>query len=173
MTNPAAVIPVVLIGTRIGASVPTCDPAINLDAPGCAAALSRYERERSPDALAALPLKPDAKPVTFRVSPLTAAAWRVAGERADVAGRLQLLVSLGCHAYTDERGVEHTATSHGALTSPRPGIALAADEWVDHLHDAFGEDAVAELAKVIADRTEAGPRALAPFRLPRGLMLAR
>lgn len=173
MSNPAAVIPVVLIGSRIGSSAPTCDPAINLDAPGAAAALSRYERERSPDALAALPLHPDARAVVFRVSPLSAAAWRVAGERADVAGRLQMLVSLGCHAYVDERGVEHKATDHGALTSPRASIILAPDEWVDHIHDTFGEDAVAELAKVITDRTEAGPRALAPFRLPRGLMLAR
>ncbi len=172
MTNPAAVIPVVLIGSRIGSSAPTCDPAINLDAPGAAAALSRYERERSADALAALPLLPDARPVVFRVSPLSAAAWRVAGER-EGASRLQILVALGCHEYTDERGVEHKAAQHGGVTSPRNGIAIAADEWVDHIHDAFGEDAVAELAKVIADRTEAGPRALAPFRLPRGLMLAR
>lgn len=173
MTNPAATIPVVLIGSRIGSSAPTCDPAINLDAPGAAAALSRYERERSPDALAALPLKPDARPVTFRVSPLSAAAWRVAGERTDPAGRMQYLVALGCHVYTDERGAEHKATDYGGLTCPRPSITLAPDEWIDHLHDAFGEDAIAELAKVIADRTEAGPKALAPFRLPRGLMLAR
>lgn len=172
MSNPASTIPVALIGSRIGASAPTCDPAINLDAPGVAAALSRYERERGAEALAALPLHPDARLVIFRVAPLSAAAWRVAGER-EGASRLQMLVALGCHEYIDERGVEHKASACGGVTSPRPGIVLASDEWVDRIHDAFGEDAVAEIAKVITDRTEAGPRALAPFRLPRGLMLAR
>jgi len=172
MTNPAATIPVVLIGSRVGSSTPTCDPAIDLDAPGAPAKLTRYERERSAEALADLPLKPDARPVRFTVAPLSAAAWRIANERTGPAFA-QTLVALACHAYTDERGVVHDATAHGAISAPRPGVAIAPDEWIDHHHDAFGEDAISEIAKVVSDRTEAGPRALAPFRLPRGLMLAR
>lgn len=172
MTNPTSTIPVVLVGSRIGSASPTCDPAIDLDASGAPAKLTRYERERSAEALADLPLKPDHRPVTFRVAPLSAAAWRVANERSGPAFN-HVLVALACHAYTDERGVERKAEAHGSINAPRPGVAIAADEWVDHIHDAFGEDAIAEIAKVIVDRTEAGPRALAPFRLPRGLMLAR
>ena len=49
--NPSKTITVALVGSRIGAASPTCDPAFDLDAPGIAAALTRYERDRSDEAL--------------------------------------------------------------------------------------------------------------------------
>jgi hypothetical protein len=52
-------------------------------------------------------------------------------------------------------------------------VTIASDEWVEAVFDTFGAGAVREIAQVAIDRAEAGPRALAPFGLPRGLMLPR
>jgi len=164
--NPASSIRVLLVGTVPGARPATCDPAIDL-ARTSAAALTRYERERSDEARADIALLPDATPVLFEVQPLTSATWRWVQESTGET-RSQRAFQAACHAFVDERGVEVRAKVE------RIGkVELASDEWLDAIFDRFGAAAVREIAQVAIDRAEAGPRALAPFALPRGLMLPR
>lgn len=173
--SPSAPLHIILVGTRPGATPPTCDPALNLDAPGISQALTRYERERSDEARAALPLLPDARPSVFVVQPMTPAMARYAASAPNDEARAQWIFGAVCHAFTDESGREHHARDHGGgLTSTGPkGFDVAADEWIDHVAGLYGLDGIREVASVARARAEAGPRALAPFRLPPGLMLAR
>jgi hypothetical protein len=171
MTSPSRLLRVVQIGTIPGCVTPTCDPALNLAAPGAPEALSRYERTRSDADRDALPLLPDARPVLFEVSPLTPAAYRFCMD-ATGATRDHRAFTVACHALTDERGVRHEASAHGG-TETAGTITQARDAWIEHVASLVGEAAVREVAKVALDRAEAGPRALAPFALPRGLMLPR
>ena len=166
MQHPAATLRVLLVGTVPGARPATCDPAIDL-ARTTAAALTRYERERTDEARADIALLPDAAPVLFEVAPLTSATWRGVQE-ATGETRSQRAFQAACHAFTDERGVEVRAKVE------RIGrVDLAGDDWLDVIFDRFGAAAVREVAQVAIDRAEAGPRALAPCALPRGLMLPR
>ena len=164
--NPSTPLRILLVGTIPGARPPTCDPALDIVAT-TPAALTRYERERSDDARAGLVMLPGASPVLFEVKPLTARAWAwvqsEVGER-----RVQYTLAAACHRYTDADGHEHAAKVETVGK-----IAIASDEWVDELFDTFGAAAMREVAKVAADRAEAGPRALAPFVLPHGLTLPR
>tara|TARA_R110000868_G_scaffold265054_2_gene523862 strand:- start:808 stop:1305 length:498 start_codon:yes stop_codon:yes gene_type:complete len=164
--NPAQPLRILLVGTIPGARPATCDPAIDLVAT-TPAALTRYERERSDEARAGLAMLPGATPVLFEVKPLTARAWAwvqsETGER-----RVQYTIAAACHRYTDADGHEHSAKTEAVGK-----INIAGDEWVDELFDTFGAAAMREVAKVAMDRAEAGPRALAPFVLPHGLMLPR
>ena len=166
MSNPSTPLRILLVGTIPGARPATCDPALDIVAT-TPAALTRYERERSDDARAGLVMLPGASPVLFEVKPLTARAWAwvqsESGER-----RVQYTLAAACHRYTDADGHEHAAKVETVGK-----IAIASDEWVDELFDAFGAAAMREVAKVAADRAEAGPRALAPFVLPHGLTLPR
>lgn len=166
MSNPSTPLRILLVGTIPGARPATCDPALDV-ANTPAAALTRYERERSDEARAALALLPGASPVLFEVKPLTARAWSwvqsETGER-----RVQCIIAAACHRYTDANGIEH-----GAKVEQVGKITIADDEWVEGLFDTFGAAAMREVAKVAADRAEAGPRALAPFVLPHGLTLPR
>jgi len=168
--NPSTPLDVALVGTT-SAQSPNCDPALDLAAAGVAAKLSTYERERTPEALAALPRKPDARLSLFRVQPLTSAGLRVVMAETGTR-RAQYAVQLACHAFTDGDGVEHKAVDHGGI-QPLGKLSLASDEWLDHLADHYGHKAVTELASVILQRAEAGAAAVAPFGLPLGLMLAR
>jgi len=168
--NPSTPLDVALVGTT-SAQSPNCDPALDLTAPGVAAKLSAYERERSPEALGALPRKPDARLSLFRVQPLTAAGLRVVMTETGTR-RAQYAVQLACHSFTDAEGMEHKAADHGGLQALGK-LSLASDEWLDHLADRYGHKAVTELASVILQRAEAGPSAVAPFALPLGLMLPR
>jgi hypothetical protein len=154
------------VGTKPFARPPTCDPAIDV-AKVTGEQLSRYERERSDEARAAIPLLPDTVPVLFEVQPLSAAALRWVKETTGEAMAHRAFLAC-CHAYTDERGAEHVAKVDASGR-----IAMAGDEWLDKVFTAYGGDVVAEVARVAIDRAEAGPRALAPFALPRGLMLPR
>ena len=165
--SPASPVRVLLVGTLPGARPATCDPAIDL-AKTTPAALTRYERERSDEARADIVLLPDAQPSLFEVRPLGPAALRWIRSATDAESQWQRAFMVACHAYTDERGHEHTAKVEkiGALT-------VAADEWLDEVFAAYGGAAIREVAQVALDRAEAGPRALAPFALPRGLMLPR
>lgn len=164
--HPANVLRVLCVGTVPGARPATCDPAIDL-VRTTAAALTRYERERTDEARADIALLPDAVPVLFDVAPLTSATWRWVQE-ATGETRSQRAFQAACHGYTDERSVEVRAKVE------RIGkVELASDEWLDAIFDRFGAGVVREVAQVAMDRAEAGPRALAPFGLPRGLMLPR
>lgn len=165
--SPAVPMRVLLVGTIPGARPATCDPAIDL-AKTSPAALTRYERERSDEARAEIVLLPDATPSLFVVQPLTAAALRWVRSASDAETQWQRAFMASCHEYSDERGVDHRAKAEkvGVLT-------IAADEWLDEVFATYGGAAVREVAQVALDRAEAGPRALAPFALPRGLMLPR
>lgn len=169
MTSPSRLLRVVQIGTLPGCVTPTCDPAIDLGAPGCAEALSRYERTRSDADREALPLRADSRPVVFEVLPLTPAAYRFAMDAVGATRDHRAFV-VACHALTDERGVRHEATAHGGVDTVG-AITQARDAWIEHVASLVGEAAIREVARVALDRAEAGPRALAPFALPRGLML--
>lgn len=164
--NPSQPIRVLLVGTIPGARPATCDPAIDLAATS-PAALTRYERERSDDARAGIVLLPGVEPSLFEVRPLTPRtfAW-VMEATGEMRSQRAFLAS--CHAYTDAQGAEHRAPVEvvGKIT-------LARDEWLDDVWSAYGAAAIREIAQVAIDRAEAGPAALAPFGLPRGLMLPR
>lgn len=166
MSNPSQPLRVLLVGTIPGARPATCDPAIDLAAT-TPAALTRYERERSDEARADIAMRPGMAPALFEVRPLTSRAWAwvqaESGER-----RVQCTIAAACHRYTDAEGHEHTAK-----TEMVGKLAIAPDEWVESLFDTFGAAAIREIAQVAIDRAEAGPAALAPFALPRGLMLPR
>ena len=171
--NPSDPIRIALIGTT-SLRTPTCDPAIRLDAPNVAALLSAYERSRSDADRDALPLHPGATLSIFTVAPLTAAAFRFVMGGMGVE-RAQRAVLACCHRYTGDDGVEHRAQAHGGVTATpgAKGFDLAGEEWLEHLADRFGHAALEEIAAVAITRAEVGARAVAPFALPRGLMLPR
>ncbi len=166
MSNPSQPLRVLLVGTIPGARPATCDPAIDLAAT-TPAALTRYERERSDEARAALALAPGLSPSLFEVRALTPRtfAW-VMEATGEVRSQRAFLAS--CHAYTDAQGVEHKAP-----LADVGKIVIARDEWLDDVWEKYGAAAIREVAQVAIDRAEAGPAALAPFALPRGLMLPR
>ncbi len=167
MPNPARPLKIVLIGTLPAVYPPTCDPALDLSK--CKPeSISRYERERSPEAFAELALKDGARPSIFEVSPLTPSGYRFV---KDVGGAVRdhRAFKLGCLAFMDEDGRRHEAKDHGGVTT-QAGASEATDTWIEHVASLYGEAAIREVAKVILDRAEAGPRALAPFSLPLGLM---
>jgi hypothetical protein len=164
--NPAQPLRILLVGTIPGARPATCDPAIDVAATP-AAALTRYERERSDEARAAIVLQPGCAPSLFEVRALTARTWAWVQE-APGESRAQRAFLAACHRYTDSDGHEHTAK-----VETIGKVALAGDEWLDEIFERFGAAAVREVAQVAMDRAEAGPAALAPFALPRGLMLPR
>ena len=166
MSNPSTPLRVLLVGTIPGARPATCDPALDVAATP-AAALTRYERERSDEAREALVMRPGMTPALFEARPLGARAWAWVQE-ATGEMRAQRAFLAACHRYTDADGHEHAAKVEvvGKVT-------LAGDEWLDTIFDTFGAAAVREVAQVAMDRAEAGPGALAPFVLPRGLMLPR
>lgn len=168
--NPSALLRVALVGSTSQQS-PTCDPVLDLAAPGAAARLSAYERTRSDADRDALPVLPGARLALFTLQPLTSAGFRVVdGETGP--RRAQNAVALACHSFTDAQGVEHRAADCGGLQSIGKGVALASDEWLDLIADTYGQKAIRELAAVVIVRAEVGPDAVAPFGLPRGLMLA-
>jgi len=163
--NPSTPLRVILVGTIPGARPATCDPALDIAA--TPAALTRYERERSDEARAALVMRPGMSPALFEVRPLGARAWAWVQE-ATGEMRAQRAFLAACHRYTDADGHEHAAKVEAVGK-----VSLAGDEWLDEVFERFGAAAVREVAQVAMDRAEAGPAALAPFALPRGLMLPR
>jgi len=166
MSNPSSPLKVALIGS-LPVHPPTCDPAFDLEK--CTPeAVTRYERERSPEALAALPLREGASLSLFDVKPLTAQGYRFV---KDVGGatRDHRVFKLCCHSFKDEGGRTHDVRDHGGLQT-MGNTSEASDSWLEHVASLYGEAAIREVAKVALDRAEAGPRALAPFSLPLGLM---
>jgi len=165
MSNPSDPLTIVLIGHLC------CDPAIDTEAQDASRALTVYERSRSEGDRKAIPLRPSARPCLFTLKPLTASSIRfVKGGNSDEE-KVQRAVVTACHEYTDERGLPHRATEHGKVTEIDKRFSVGSDEWLDHLIETFGNSAIQELAAVVIQRAEASPKALAPFRLPRGSML--
>lgn len=171
--NPSTPLRVMLVGTIPGASPPTCDPAIDLDSPNAGAALTAYERSRSPETLAAIPLKPGMQPVLFTVMPLTTRGMCIVSGSGNEASQECASVLIGCHEYMDAKGVTIRAADHGGISEISKGIAYASDDWADYIADTFGFVAIRELASVIRNRAAGGRDAVRGFSLPRGLLLAR
>lgn len=171
--NPSDPIRLALIGTT-SLRAPTCDPAINLDAPNVAALLSAYDRSRSDADRDALPLHAGSSLAIFTVAPLTSAGFRFVMGGTGVE-RAQRAVLACCHAFIDERGTEHRAQDHGGVqaTPGAKGFEIANEEWLEYLASRFGHSALEEIAAVAITRAEVGARAVAPFALPRGLILPR
>lgn len=169
---PGTLLTVLLIGSR-SMQQPTCDPAIDLDAPNVQKLLSTYERSRSDTDRAAIPLRPGVKPVLFKVQPFLNAPGTRYVKGAMGIELVHRAVQVCVHAYVGEDGVEVKASDRGYLAEISKGFVIANDAWVDELRAQCGDAGLAELAQIVHDRTEAGPRALTPFRLPPGLMLAR
>lgn len=173
--NPSEPIRLAMVGsrgTRSGAI--TCDPAIDLDAEGCAAKLSAYERTRSDADRDALPLKPGARLALFPSQPLSMPALRavkgVLGE-----ARAQYVFQYTCHEVIDAQGATHLASKHGGVQDLGRGLRCASDEWLEYVAVTlgFGAGVFLEQSSVMLTFAEVGPRAEAPFVLPPGLMLAR
>jgi hypothetical protein len=144
------------------------DPAINLDAPGIASALSDYQRTRSAEALAAIPLKPGMQPARFIIRRITQGELRFVRDGRSPVEQAQRAFLAGCHAYTDAAGREHRAkvTTEGA-------VSYAGDEWLDAVGDEYGGDAISEIGHAVIQWASASRAALAPFASVPGLVLAR
>lgn len=165
MSNPSNLLPVILVGR------PVNDPALDLTHGDASRLLTNYERSRSEEDLKALPLLPSKRPVTFILKPLSASGLRFVKESPSDETRAQRAVLVTCHSFTDENGIEVHADSKGKIIEGDRRFSVASDEWLEYLLETFGNAALMELAAVALQRAEAGPRAIAPFRLPRGSML--
>jgi hypothetical protein len=152
----------------------TCDPALDLEHPDAGALLSAYAGSRAPADLAKLPLKKGGVLSLFTTLPLNSSALRFVKSALSMETRVQWLVQVGCHEFTDEKSETHKATQHGKLTdSADKKFKVASEDWLDFLRGRYGSAGLEELALVILDRAEASPRALAPFGLPPGSTLPR
>jgi hypothetical protein len=160
MTSPAAVLPVVSIAHP-------CDPALDLDHPDAPRLLSAYERSRSEEDLAKLPVRTGETLTRYLLAPLTTGAYAAARDVPGESARDLFVVSVCCHAYTDSRG------SHAARTQRSGRVTLADDEWLDELAESGGAQVFRELASVALRRAEVRPGSLDPFGLPRGMRLGR
>lgn len=152
----------------------TCDPALDLEHPDAGELLSIYAGTRAPADLAKLPLKKGGVLSLYNTLPLNSSALRFVKSALSQETRTQWLVQVGCHEFTDEKGDAHKASQHGKLTdSADRKFKVASEDWLDFLRERLGSAGIDELAQVILDRSEASPRALAPFGLPPGSTLPR
>lgn len=145
-----------------------CDPAIDLDADGVTAALSAYQRSRSDEDRAKVPLKPGGRPALFTIQRLSQGALRYVMNGRNGVEQAQFAVLVGCHRFTDADGREHAArvtTDHA--------LAYADDAWLERIGDEYGAAAVQEIGTAVIQWTQASKRALAPFGSVPGLVLAR
>lgn len=145
-----------------------CDPAIDLDAPGVSALLSAYQRTRSDEDRAAIPLREGLRPAEFVVQRLSQRSLVLVREAKSAVEQVQRAVLAGCHEYTDARGV-----THKAKVSQVGDAALADDSWLDALADEYGGAAIDEIGHAITQWSMAPKSAIAPFGWAPGLVLAR
>jgi hypothetical protein len=145
-----------------------CDPAIDLDAPDIGPLLAAYQRSRTDEARAALPLKPGASPAEFVITRLSQAGLRSVKSAHSATERHQRAVLLGCHAFVDARGVERRAKVRNDN-----GVPWADDAWLDTIADEYGGAAVDEIGAAIEQWTMAPRGALDPFGSVPGLALVR
>ena len=173
MSSPSAPLLVARIGTTTLTNPHTCDPAIDLDfkpAEGEAplsALLSAYERSRSPEDLARLPLKPGRALTLFEIHALTGPQMRVARQAPGASAYLYAFLS-ACRRVIRPDGAKELVTTI-------PGDRVMADlAWVDDvIYPLFGMEAVDEIGKVALDRSVPSPGVVRPFSLPLGLTLPR
>lgn len=167
-------------------TAPKTDPAFDLDAipevdpaaPAEAGApldigelLSNYERSRSPEDLAALPVRradyPNG-PRLYHLTPLTPRQYAILKDVPGEALRDQLTVQHACHEFTD-----HDGTPRKARLRKVNGLTIAEDSWLDALAAAGGAMLFGELADIILRRAEVGDDVVGPFLLRRGTRLPR
>ena len=144
------------------------DPAVDFDADGVAVVLSQYQRTRSDEDRARVPLRAGMRPAEFEIQRVSQAAMRFIRGGQTPLEQCQRAVLAGCHAFTDARGAEHKAKVVRGDT-----FALADDAWLDAIADEFGGAAVLELGAAVIQLSEARKAALAPFGSVPGLVLAR
>lgn len=144
------------------------DPAIDLDAPGCALALTDYQRTRSDEHRAAIPLRKGMRPAEFVIRRITQSELRFVREGRTPVEQAQRAFLAGCHAYIDADGREHKAR-----VQSEGSASWADDAWLDEIGDVFGGAAVDEIGHAVIQWTSAPRSALAPFGSVPGLVLAR
>lgn len=159
---------VVLVCTKPGAMPPTCDPAIDINADGCAALLTAHLRRRDDATRTDLPLKSGARPFVWTIARLTRAALAWCDSTDVLTSRHMRAVACGMHAYDDAEG-----KPHAAKVSTDAGFAEADAKWLDDVYDLVGQGGIDELGAAILDWSRVGVRELSPFALPPGLRLAR
>lgn len=144
------------------------DPAVDFDADGVAVVLSQYQRTRSDEDRAKVPLRAGMRPAEFEIQRVSQAAMRFIRSGHTPLEQCQRAVLAGCRELTDARGVEHKAklVQHELVT-------LADDAWVDMIADEFGGAAILEIGTAVIQFSEARKAALAPFGSVPGLVLAR
>jgi len=144
------------------------DPAVDFDAEGIGAILAAYQRTRSDEDRARVPLRAGMTPAQFEIQRVNQAAMRWIRIGQTPLDQCQRALLVGCHAYADEKGAERRARA-----TKQESFVLADDEWLDTIADAFGGAAVLEIGAAVIQWSEARKAALAPFGSVPGLVLAR
>ena len=146
----------------------SCDPAIDLDAPGISAMLTEYQRTRSQAALDALPLRPGKEPARFKIRRVSQGELRYILSDDSFVGQAHRAVSCGCHEFADAAGREHKAR-----VVSESGSAFADSTWLDEIGDEYGGAALMEIGHAVIQWAQAPRSALAPFVSAPGLALPR
>jgi len=146
----------------------SCDPAIDLDAPGISALLTEYQRTRSQAALDALPLRPGKEPARFKIRRVSQGELRYILSDDSFVGQAHRAVACGCHEFTDASGREHKAR-----VVSESGSAFADPAWLDEIGDEYGGAALMEIGHAVIQWAQAPRSALAPFASAPGLVLSR
>lgn len=152
-------------------SYPRRDPAIDVTAPNARKALTEYMTRRTPETLAALPLKKGAALRLYGILPLEATAYGVVMGNPNEAQRNQLAVLAAV------RYIQHpNGTKEQLPLTKSMGVSVADDSVLDTLVSYGGFNLIDELANHIIERAKYGDAGeddtFAPFRLGRGLVLA-
>lgn len=175
MSNPSKPLLVALVGSRPLAGTPTCDEALDLnwkptevDPITLSKKLSDYERSRSEEDLARLPLLPGKELTLFEVHPLTASQYRYVVQAKTDSEAAHRAFLCACRRIVLPGGARELST-----TIPSDSLC-ARIEWIDDVvFPTFGQDAIDEVGRIAIERAKAGPKAKLPFSLPLGLMLPR
>jgi len=144
------------------------DPAVNFDDEGVSVLLAAYQRTRSDEDRAKLPLRSGMTPAEFEITRLNQAAMRWVRGGQTQLDQCQRALLAGCHRFTDAKGAEHPAK-----VVKGDAFAIADDAWLDTIADEFGGAAVLEIGAAVIQLSEARKAALAPFGSVPGLVLAR
>ena len=147
------------------------DPAVDLSAPDALQRLAEHARKRSPETLAAIPLRPGLALTLWTLRPLSGAeyAWvmRQSSAPEDVLdyARTEAAFQLGVHQRSGPDGAANcTPVQTGRLL-------LAPESWMEECWGLLGAAGVAELGALVIQRARL--RDVGPFSLPAGTGLAR
>jgi hypothetical protein len=148
------------------------DPAVDMRAPDALQALAMHARHRTPETLAAVPLKADAKAVTkWGLRPLSGAEYAYVMRQSDAPedvldyARCEAAFLLGVHQRTGPDG----AASCTPVQSGK--LLLATESWMEDCWQRLRAAGIAELGALVIQRSRLGDAG--PFSLPAGTALAR